>query len=79
MKKQIKPKDRDYESIIDNLRAILTNLHYSTKMCSACGYVGHEDEDWFCCKCQDEIFCNECYEEEEDYIPLCPNCERCNM
>lgn len=52
------PDKADPEDIIDHLREILHQVHYSNHSCDLCGWIDyidnfkkyHEDSEIFCCK-----------------------------
>lgn len=56
-------KDPAYESNLDQLREILSQLHYYTHQCTCCQWVDNEDEEWYKCSVCKERICRHCYEE----------------
>lgn len=68
----------DYKGLCSILRNTLSNLHYETKACEACGWVDSSDADWAnCTECGGPI-CGECAssakDDADDQELICEKC-----
>jgi hypothetical protein len=60
----------DYKRLCETLLEVLSNLHYATKECVACGWVMHESAQWEACRRCDWALCRACVDEARAASPV---------